>query len=75
MIDEADTLIEPKSFHVVNLASGSHLEALLQQNLYQQNVGTIVQQGMVWQPAASMNGHFLRLLVFHIDINETKWSI
>ena len=75
MIHEPNAFVKSKGFHVVKSASGSHLETLLQQNLYQQDVGTIVQYGIIGQPSAAMNGHFLRLLVFHIDIDEPKRSI
>ena len=75
MIDESYTFIEPKGFHIIKLASGSYLDTPLQQCLYQQDVGTIIQYGMVGQPTATVNGHYLLFLIFQIDIDEPKWSI
>ena len=75
MIDEPDAFIEPKSFLVIKFASGSHLETLLQQSLYQQDIGTIVHPGIVGQPSTAMNGNLLRPLIFHIDIDESERRI
>ena len=75
VVDEADTSIKPNRLHVIWLAGGPYLKPLLQQSLYQQHIRPVVQKDVVEQPPAAMNGHFFRLLIFHIDIDEAKRSI
>lgn len=72
MVDEADTSVKPNCLHVIWLAGGPHLEPLLQQSLYQKHIRPIVEKSVIGQPPATMKRDLLLLLVFHVNINETK---